>query len=67
MEIMRNSIEPGAHEKSHKGKLICSECGMALKSPHEGIVGDNNIAYCVSCYKHILFPNLDENYLEIFD
>jgi formylmethanofuran dehydrogenase subunit E len=67
MEIMENSIEPGAHETSHEGKTICSECGMPLKSFHEWIKVGNDRALCIYCYKSYMFPNLDENYMEIFD
>jgi hypothetical protein len=63
----RSEIESMAHETSPLETMACSICGIVLKSPQEGIVGDNNIAYCVSCYKHLLFPNLDENYIEIID
>ena len=67
MEIKRKSIEPRAYEKSHSEKIICSKCGMVLKSSNKGIVGDNNIAFCEYCYKNLLFPNLHENYLEILN
>jgi formylmethanofuran dehydrogenase subunit E len=65
MEIKRKSIEPRAYEKSHSEKIACSKCGRVLMSSHEGIIGDNNIAFCEYCYKSLLFPNLHENCLEI--
>jgi len=67
METKRNIAEPGAHETSHEGKIICSECGMALKSFHEWITVGNDRALCMFCYKSYMFPHLDENYMEIFD
>lgn len=67
MEIKRNSTEPRAGEKTPEGKIICSECGMALKSSHEWIMVANDSALCVFCYKSYMFPHLDENYMEIFD
>ena len=67
MEIKRNLAEPKAHEKSHEGKIICSECGMALKSSHRWITAGNDRALCTSCYTGYMFPNLDENYMELFD
>jgi hypothetical protein len=36
-------------------------------SSHEGIIGDNNITFCESCYKNSLFPNLRECYMEVLD
>jgi formylmethanofuran dehydrogenase subunit E len=67
MEIKRTSTEPRAHETAHEGRVICSECGMPLKSFHEWIMVDNDRALCMFCYKSYMFPNLDENYMEIFD
>jgi len=67
MEIKRTSTEPRAHEKPREGSIICSECGMALKSCHEWIMAGNDGALCIFCYKDYMFPNLDENYMEIFD
>ena len=63
MEIKRNITEIRAHE----GTIICSECGMALKSFNEWIRGDNDRVLCVFCYKDYMFPNLDEHYMELFD
>jgi len=65
--MKRNLAEPKAHEKSHEGKIICSECGMALKSSHEWITVGNDRVLCTSCYTSYMFPNLDENYMELFD
>jgi len=65
MGIKRKHIEPLSYEKSYSEKIACSKCGRVLISPHEGIVGDNNVAFCEYCYKSLLFPNLNENYLEI--
>jgi formylmethanofuran dehydrogenase subunit E len=67
MEIKRTNTEPRAHETAHEGPIICSECGMALKSFHEWISVGNDRALCVFCYKSYMFPHLDENYMEIFD
>jgi formylmethanofuran dehydrogenase subunit E len=67
MDIKRNVIEARAHETAPEGKITCSECGMALNSFHEWIMGDNDRALCILCYKDYMFPNLDENYMEIFD
>jgi len=67
METKKNIIDLRAYEKSHSEKIACSKCGRALMSSHEGIVGDNNIAFCEYCYKNLLFPNLHENCLEIFN
>jgi len=67
VETRRNSIEPRAYEKSHSGEIICSKCGRLLMPSHEGIVDDANIAFCESCYKNLLFPNLRECYMEVLD
>ena len=67
MGIKRNNTESRAHETVHDGKIICSECGMALKSSHELIMVGDDRALCIFCYKNYMFPNLDENYMELFD
>jgi formylmethanofuran dehydrogenase subunit E len=67
MEIKKNITEPRAHEKSHEAKIVCSECGMEVKSSFDWIKGENGRALCIFCYKNHMFPNLDENYMEIFD
>ena len=63
----KNIIDLRTYEKLHNEKITCSKCGRVLLSSHEGIVGDNNIAYCEYCYKKLLFPNLHENCLETFN
>jgi formylmethanofuran dehydrogenase subunit E len=67
METIRNYIEPRTYEKSPSGEISCSKCGRVLMSSHEGIVGDNNIAFCEYCYKNLLFPNLHDCYMEVLD
>jgi formylmethanofuran dehydrogenase subunit E len=67
MDIKRNMIEAKEDETSHEGETVCSECGAALKSFHEWIMAGNDRTLCMFCYKSYMFPNLDENYMEIFD
>jgi len=67
MEIKRKHIEPRTYKKSHSEKVACSKCGRALMSSHEGIVGNNNIAFCEYCYESLLFPHFREHYMEITD
>jgi formylmethanofuran dehydrogenase subunit E len=67
METTRNGMEPRTYKKPHSGEIFCSKCGRALMSSHEGIVDDTNIAFCESCYKNSLFPNLRECYMEVLD
>jgi len=67
MVTERSSIEPTIHEASCGDNFTCSKCGRVLMSSHEGIVGDNNIAFCESCYKNLLLPNLREYYMEALD
>jgi len=52
------SIAAKGNEMPPLGKLICSICGMALKSPYEGVAIDNGIVYCAHCYQTFLFPNI---------
>ena len=67
METIKYAAEPRAHKTPHEDKIICSECGTALKSSREWIMVGNNRGLCVFCYKNFMFPNLDENHMEIFD
>ena len=67
MDIKPNIVESMAHDTSHDGKIVCSECGMELRSSHEWVRGDNDKVLCIWCYKDYMFPHLDENYMEIFD
>ncbi len=66
METKKNIIKLKTYEKSRRDKITCSKCGRVLMSCHDGIVGNNNIAFCEYCYKNFLFPHLHENYLEAF-
>jgi hypothetical protein len=47
-------------EKGHElmETPVCSLCGVALKSPYEGIALDNGIEYCAHCYQAFLFPDV---------
>jgi formylmethanofuran dehydrogenase subunit E len=67
METKKNIIEFRTYKKSHSDKITCSKCGRLLVSSHEGIVGDNNIAFCEYCYENLLFPHFREHYMEITD
>jgi formylmethanofuran dehydrogenase subunit E len=67
MGTRRNRIEPRTHKEPSSARISCSKCGRVLMSSHEGIVGENNIAFCESCYKNLLFPNLRECYMEMLD
>ena len=67
MVSKRNAPKPMIHEISYDNRLVCSKCGKVLRSSHEGIVDDNNIAFCESCYRNMLVPNLRECYMEALD
>lgn len=67
MESNGKHVEASEYERSHSDKIVCSKCGRVLISSHEGIVGDNNIAFCEYCYKVMLFPNFHEHSMEITD
>lgn len=67
MEITKNIIKLKTYEKSQSKKVACSKCGRVLVSSHEGIVGNNNIAFCEYCYQSLLFPHFREHYMEITD
>jgi len=67
MKAERKSIEPTIHQASGNDDFTCSKCGRVLMSSHEGIIGDNNIAFCEPCYKSLLFPNLRECSMEVPD
>ena len=67
MENKKDIVALSAYEKSHRDKITCSKCGRVLVSSHEGIVGNNNIAFCDYCYKSLLFPHVSECYMEITD
>ncbi len=58
MVTEKSLIEAKRHEIPPLGKVICSTCGTALKSPYEGIAIDNGIAYCAHCYQAFLFPHI---------
>ena len=67
METKKNIVPLSAYEKSHSEKIPCSKCGRVLMSSREGIVGNNNIAFCEYCYESLLFPHFHEYYMEITD
>jgi hypothetical protein len=58
MVMEKSTIAAKGHEMPPLGTLICSICGMALKSSYEGIAIDSGIAYCAHCYQAFLFPNI---------
>jgi len=49
------------------GTPVCSLCGVALKSPYDGIELDNGMVYCDHCYQRYLFTNLHTYDTEIPD
>ena len=67
METKKNIIHLRTYEKSRSKKITCAKCGRVLMSSHDGIVGDNNIAFCEYCYESLLFPHFREHYMEITD
>jgi len=67
MKTKKNIIELRTYEKSHGDKNICSKCGRVLVSSHEGIVGNNNIAFCEYCYESLLFPHYRKHCMDITD
>jgi len=54
----KSGIGAKGHELPPLGTPVCSLCGVALKSPYEGIALDSGIAYCAHCYQRFLFPHI---------
>ena len=67
METKKDIVDLRTYDKLHREKVACSKCGRVLVSSHEGIVGNNNIAFCEYCYESLLFPHFREHYMEITD
>lgn len=67
MGAKEHSIESTPEEAVYAGKVTCSKCGRAVKYPREWIIGDNGTIICASCYQELLFPNIKEYSMEMFD
>ena len=66
-ETSEESIDTVTHGSVQKETVICSKCGRLMRHPHEWVKGENSMIICAMCYQEILFPNIDDHSMELFD
>jgi uncharacterized Zn-finger protein len=67
MEAKKKGIESTTNGSVQGDAFICSKCGQLLRHPHEWVMGENGTIICATCYKELLFPNINDHSMELFD
>jgi formylmethanofuran dehydrogenase subunit E len=67
MEARKKEIILTANGSFQEEVVTCSKCGQLMKNPHEWVKGENGTIICATCYREILFPNVNYHVMELFD
>ncbi len=67
MEAKEEGIESTTNGSVQEEAVTCSKCGQLLRHTHEWVRGENGTIICATCYQEILFPNINDHSMEVFD
>jgi formylmethanofuran dehydrogenase subunit E len=67
MKAREKGITSTANGSSQEEVVTCSKCGQLLRNPHEWVRGADGTIICATCYREILFPNINYHSMELFD
>ena len=67
MEGKKERIETTTNGSVQEEAVTCSKCGQLLRHPHEWVKGENGTIICATCYRKLLYPNINDHAMEMFD